>query len=106
MDIPNSLHHAPTVKASMKPFRQVFRLGSCMLSPLAKDKWTFTEAAHLLNRAGFGGPPAEIEKLAALGPEKAVSHLVDYENIPDDTSAPSWAKPDPERAEKLRTARQ
>jgi uncharacterized protein (DUF1800 family) len=77
-----------------------------MLEPLPSNRWNFTTAAHLLNRAGFGGSPAEIEKLAALGPEKAVSHLVDYENIPDDTSAPSWAKPDPERAEKLRTARQ
>jgi uncharacterized protein (DUF1800 family) len=76
-----------------------------MLSPLAKDKWTFTEAAHLLNRAGFGGPPAEIEKLAALGPEQAVSRFVDYEQIPDPTTDPSWAKPDPERAERFQAAR-
>ena len=62
-------------------------------------------AAHLLNRAGFGGTPAEIEKLAALGHEQAVAHLVDYEKIPDDTADPSWAKPDPERAEKFLQAR-
>jgi uncharacterized protein (DUF1800 family) len=76
-----------------------------MLEPLARGKWDFTTAAHLLNRAGFGGTPAEIEKLRALGPEQAVSHFVDYEAIPDETAAPEWAKPDPERAEKLRAAR-
>lgn len=62
-------------------------------------------AAHLLNRAGFGGPPAEIEKLARLGPEKAVASLIDYEKIPDPTPDPAWAKPDPERAERFLAAR-
>ena len=62
-------------------------------------------AAHLLNRAGFGGPPAEIESLVALGPEKAVSHFVDYEKIDDDTADPDWAKPDPDRVEKFMAAR-
>ncbi|MGD0745984.1 MAG: DUF1800 domain-containing protein, partial [Verrucomicrobiota bacterium] len=61
-------------------------------------------AAHLLNRAGFGGPPAEIQKLADLGPDKAVSSLLDYENIPDPTTAPVWAKPDPEGVRSLRDA--
>src|SRR6266436_239750 len=72
-----------------------------MLKPLASERWSFTTAAHLLNRAGFGGPPAEIEKLVALGPEKAVSHFIDYEAIPDPTPDPLWAKPDPDRAEKF-----
>src|SRR5215471_9784179 len=76
-----------------------------MLKPLASQRWSFTTAAHLLNRAGFGGTPGEIEKLVALGPEKAVAQLVDYETIPDATPDPAWAKPDPERAEKLRAAR-
>lgn len=76
-----------------------------MLEPLAKQNWDFTTAAHLLNRAGFGGPPAEIEKLAALGLEQAVSHLVDYEAIADSTPDPVWAKPDPEREQRLRAAR-
>src|SRR5437879_2292662 len=77
-----------------------------MLEALARKRWDFTTAAHLLNRARFGGPPAEIERLAALGPEKAVSHFVDYENIADDAADPPWAKADPEREEKLRAARQ
>ena len=36
-----------------------------MLKPLPSTRWDFTTAAHLLNRAGFGGTPAEIEKLVA-----------------------------------------
>src|SRR5215471_11706526 len=76
-----------------------------MLKPLPSGGWNFTTAAHLLNRAGFGGPPEEIEKLVALGPDKAVAWFVDYEKIPDDTPDPEWAKPDPERAEKFMAAR-
>ncbi len=64
-----------------------------MLKPLSAGKWNYTTAAHLLNRAGFGGVPAEVEKLVKLGPEKAVDFFVDYEKIPDNTAAPSWAKP-------------
>src|ERR1051325_126945 len=76
-----------------------------MLKPLANKRWDYTTAAHLLNRAGFGGPPSEIERLVDLGLEKAVAGLIDYEKIPDPTAAPVWAKPDPERAERLMTAR-
>lgn len=72
-----------------------------MLRSLPANRWNFTTAAHLLNRAGFGGPPAEIERLAGLNPEEAVSWLVDYERIPDSTPAPAWARPDPDRREKL-----
>src|SRR5262249_39018028 len=76
-----------------------------MFGPLAKSKWNFTTAAHLLNRAGFGGPPGEIEKLAQLDPDEAVAQLVDYEKIPDPTPNPEWAKPDPTRFEKLQEFR-
>jgi len=72
-----------------------------MLKPLSAEKWTCTTAAHLLNRAGFGGTPDEIEKLAQMGLEEAVSHLVDYDNIPDPTPDPDWARLDPDRMEKL-----
>ena len=70
-----------------------------------RGRWNFTTAAHLLNRAGFGGTPEEIEKLAALGHEGAVAYLVDYERIQDNTADPAWAKPDPERTEKFLAAR-
>ena len=43
--------------------------------------WTRDAAAHLLRRAGFGGPPAEVDALYAKGLEGAVSSLVDYESI-------------------------
>jgi len=66
-----------------------------MLKPLASDRWSCEMAAHLLNRAGFGGPPAEIQQLADLGPDQAVALLLDYEKIPEPTLNPDWAKPDP-----------
>jgi uncharacterized protein (DUF1800 family) len=72
-----------------------------MLKPLDASRWNFTTAAHLLNRAGFGGTPAEIEKLVEMGQQQAVSWLVDYEKTPDPTPDPTWAKPDPERQERI-----
>src|ERR1051325_9690150 len=72
-----------------------------MLKPLSAANWNFTTAAHLLNRAGFGGPLAEIERLAGLTHEEAVASLVDYEKILDSTPDPIWAKPDPERQSRL-----
>ncbi len=77
----------------------------CMLSPLPAHQWNLRTAAHLLSRAGFGGVPAEIERLARLDPDKAVAELVDYDAIPDPTPAPDWARPDPERLEKLQAYR-
>lgn len=51
------------------------------LSPVAASDWTYDRAAHLLERAGFGGTPEEIERLAAMTPEDAVRSLVHYEDI-------------------------
>src|SRR5208337_74412 len=75
-----------------------------MLKPLDKSRWSLGTAAHLLNRAGFGGTPAEIQKLADLSPDKAVSSLIDYERIYDATPAPDWARPDPDDVLKRREA--
>src|SRR5512142_1394242 len=72
-----------------------------MLKPIDKSNWDFGRAAHLLNRAGFGGTPDEIDKLVALGPDKAVSSLVNYEGTLDLASNPEWAKPEAGRAERL-----
>lgn len=88
----------------MKPNQGYLRLPEYMLKPLAADKWSFEMAAHLLNRAGFGGNPAEIQRLADLGPDGAVSYLLDYEKIPDNTANPEWATPDGEDLVKLRQA--
>ena len=73
-----------------------------MLKPLSSGRWNYSTAAHLLNRAGFGGPPAEIQRLAERGPAQAVSSLLDYEAIPDPTPNPDWAKPNPAEIFKYR----
>jgi uncharacterized protein (DUF1800 family) len=63
-----------------------------MLAPLPAAQWNDATAAHLLNRAGFGGSPQDIENLRLMGPDRAVSWLIDYERIPDDTPAPEWTQ--------------
>jgi uncharacterized protein (DUF1800 family) len=74
-----------------------------MLKSLAVSKWNYATAAHLYSRAGFGGTPEEIEKLAAMSPSEAVAYFVEYEKIPDlAASPPDWAKPNPELAEQQR----
>ena len=72
-----------------------------MLKPIAAKQWDFSRAAHLMNRAGFGGTPAEIQRLVELGPAQAVAWFVDFERIPDNTKNPDWARPDPARQQKL-----
>lgn len=52
--------------------------------PLAvsdRPRWTTAESAHLLRRAGFGGPPEQVRYLMRLGRDAAVDLLVDYEKI-------------------------
>jgi len=64
-----------------------------MLTPLPANDWDLVKAAHLLNRAGFGGTPAEIEALHQAGFDAAVNRLL---NAPDDSEAfpkPDWAAP-------------
>ncbi len=51
------------------------------LRPIPVDAWSRDRAAHLLERAGFGGPPEEINQLAALTPQQAVERLVNYHTI-------------------------
>ena len=74
---------------------------NCMLESLSSAQWNYSAAAHLLNRAGFGGSPAEIEKLVKLGLDKAVDSFVEYEKIPDSAPELNWAKPDPGRVDKF-----
>jgi hypothetical protein len=51
------------------------------LRPIGPQDWSYDRAAHLLDRAGFGGTPEEIRVLAQMTPEQAVRHLVDYRSI-------------------------
>jgi hypothetical protein len=77
-----------------------------MLKPLPASRWDYTCAAHLLNRAGFGGSPGEIEQYVELGPERSVIRFVDYEMVPDTVNNPEWATPDPTRIKRFEQARQ
>jgi uncharacterized protein (DUF1800 family) len=63
-----------------------------MLASLPAAQWNQATAAHLLNRAGFGGNPEDIENLHKMGLDHAVSWLIDYEHTPDDTPAPDWTQ--------------
>ena len=53
------------------------------LSPISASDWNYDRAAYLLERAGFGGTPAEIQELAAMTPEQAVRHLVRFQDVKD-----------------------
>ena len=53
------------------------------LEPLPASEWSYDRAAHLLERAGFGGTPEEIARFAAMTPEAAVDLIVNYEQIAD-----------------------
>ena len=49
------------------------------LAPISSGDWNYNAAAHLLERAGFGGTPEEIDALAGMTPAKAVARLVRFE---------------------------
>jgi uncharacterized protein (DUF1800 family) len=85
------------------------------LSPIAAADWNYDRAAHLLERAGFGAIPEEIQRFAAMTPAHAVDVLVDYEAIDDGTQPPFdesgiWDPGmdpfPPSRAEAVRIARE
>lgn len=71
------------------------------LDPIAPDQWNAARARHLLERAGFGIPAGEIERLAGMTPENAVARLVDYEQFPEVLEEPDWLEP-PDAGRKLR----
>ncbi len=54
------------------------------LTPIGPADWNYDFAAHLLERAGFGGTPDEIQALAKLTPAQAIARLVRFEGT--DTS--------------------
>lgn len=49
------------------------------LGQIQNIDWNYNRAAHLLERAGFGGTPEQIEALAALTPSEAVNSLVHFD---------------------------
>ncbi len=65
--------------------------------PQAEKTWTIFEAAHLLNRAGFGGDPAKIKSFHALGRSGAVEALISPNEPLDAYPLPAWATPEQAR---------
>ncbi len=61
------------------------------LSAIGPADWSYERAGHLLERAGFGGTPEEVARLAALTPEQAVGYLVDYQKI-DNSHLPPFVE--------------
>jgi uncharacterized protein (DUF1800 family) len=58
--------------------------------PSRRDPWDARKAEHLLNRAGFGGTPEEVQAMVDLGFEGAVHRIVLYEGIRDPLTPPAW----------------
>jgi hypothetical protein len=46
------------------------------LTAITKADWSYERAGHLLERAGFGGTPEEIERLAKMTPQAAVNFII------------------------------
>ena len=69
--------------------------------PKAGESWTLFEAAHLLNRAGFGGSPDEIRTWHQLGRRRAVEKLVSPPAATGESPVPEWAEPERARADML-----
>ncbi len=55
-----------------------------LYQPTSHDPFDAIKAAHLLNRAGFGGTLGEIDKVQKLGPQAAVDWLLDFPNATAD----------------------
>src|SRR5690606_18124445 len=69
------------------------------------------KAQHLLNRAGFGGTPDQVQALASMGLNDAVDYIVNYESIAEEpVPVERWdasiiRPPTDEERERARTAR-
>src|SRR5437016_7330531 len=49
------------------------------LTAISSSGWNYDFAAHLLERAGFGGTPEEIQALAKMTPAQAIARLIRFE---------------------------
>ena len=57
--------------------------------PTAEQPFDRVKAAHLLNRAGFGGTEAEIDKVMKLGPQDAIDWMFDFPDAPAEEQSQS-----------------
>ena len=85
------------------------------LTPITAADWDYDKAAHLIERAGFGATPAEIERLATMTPDAAVDTLVNFNTVDNTVTrafdpSPIWdpgMDPFPKsRADAVRIARE
>ena len=58
------------------------------LTPLPASSWNQDTAAHLLERAGFGGTPEQIQALFELGVRDAVEQLVHFDRAVGTSALP------------------
>jgi uncharacterized protein (DUF1800 family) len=75
-----------------------------MLALIPTSQWTPAAAAHVLNRAAFGGHPDAIARFHAMGPRDAVESLVSAEEDLDLFPPPPLASPQ-QNASALRSLR-
>jgi uncharacterized protein (DUF1800 family) len=75
--IPDKKLMQAVVSAALKPW-----------SPSRSAPWDKTRAAHLWNRAGFGGRPDEIDALLKLSPAAAIKQFLNYEQLHE--THPDW----------------
>src|SRR3990170_6636707 len=59
--------------------------------PSAANPWDRAKAAHLLNRAGFGGRPDEVDRFTRMGLDAAVDELMNYDRISESVAPPDFA---------------
>ena len=78
-------------RAAAPPLAPVEWVGD--LSPISESDWSYERARHLLERAGFGGTPEDIRRLADMTPQRAVDYLVDYEEL-DNSFLPEFDESD------------
>jgi uncharacterized protein (DUF1800 family) len=86
------------------PFRPP---GTLPAAPLAAygGPWNSRLAAHLLRRAGFGGSPADVARLAQGSMRDAVTSLVDFPSTEQLPAAPAALPADSELAARMAAAR-
>lgn len=66
-----------------------------MLTPLPAQNWTSVTAGHLLNRAGFGATPAEVDAAEKAGLAATVEQLLRPPNEPEEDGVElPWTTPD------------
>jgi Protein of unknown function (DUF1800) len=62
--------------------------------PTESDPFDDVKAAHLLNRAGFGGTPDEVARVQKLGPKQAAEWLLDFPDAPAEEEQGANVSPD------------